>query len=322
MSLLSFCAVTTSAFVAQALYDFLSFECNGEEWVAVLLVACETIKPSESVRVHYGKSFENLRKWVAAPKGKLLEKTSLGQFLSFLSARGLSLVDVLPMCVPADGVPYSRAPRVPAIRPPTKVDSAPPVLAACQSALAARVPPPTPQAALSSARERRMPMPIQRLNASHHIPSLSSLRVINHNFEGCLVEVRPVEGKGLGVVARASIPQGALFAYYLGRLLVDANWASRFCVASVSGEVMDLFNGSFPSPGDDGIPYVGPFANEPTGIDGVPNCEICEYPFPSYEGRRRRFGLVTLRKVKLGEELVWDYGPLYAARDYPSKYNS
>ena len=141
------CAVTTSAFVAQALYDFLSFECNGEEWVAVLLVACETIRPSESVRAHYGKSFENLRKWVAAPKGKLLEKTSLGQFLSFLSARGLSLVDVLPMCVPADGVPYSRAPRVPAIRPPTKVDSAPPVLAACQSALAVRVPPPTPQAA-------------------------------------------------------------------------------------------------------------------------------------------------------------------------------
>ena len=290
--------------------------------MAVLLAACETIKPSESVRAHYGRSFENLRQWVAAPKGKLMEKTSLGQFLSFLSTRGLSLVDVLPMCVPADGVPYSRAPRVPAIRPPTKVDPAPPVLAACKSALASCLPPPTPQATLSSARGRRTPMPIQRLNASHHIPSLSSLRVINNNFENCVVEVRPVEGKGLGVVARFNIPKGVLFAYYLGRLLVDANWASRFCITSVSGEVMDLFDGSFPPPSDDGIPYVGPFANEPTGIDGVPNCEICEYPLPVHEGRLRRFGLVTLRRVKCGEELVWDYGPLYAARDYPSKYNS
>lgn len=104
--------------------------------MAVLLVACESIKPSESVRVHYGKSFENLRKWVAAPKGKLTEQTVLGQFLSFLSARGLSLVDVLPMCMPFDGVSHSRVPRVPPVRPPTKVDVAPPMLAACQSELA------------------------------------------------------------------------------------------------------------------------------------------------------------------------------------------
>ena len=104
--------------------------------MAVLLVACATIKPLESVRVHYGKSFQQLRTWVAAPKGKLAEKTSLGQLLVFLSARGLSLVDVLPMCVPIDGVRHSCTPRVPSARPPTRVDANPPMLAACQGALA------------------------------------------------------------------------------------------------------------------------------------------------------------------------------------------
>ena len=122
--------------IAQAVFDFLSFEVNGKAWVAVLLVACETITPSESVCVYYGKSFEKLRSWVAAPKGKLIEKTSLGQFLAFLSARGLSLPDVLPMCLPCDGIVHSQTPRVPSVHPRTKVDVAPPVLAACQRALA------------------------------------------------------------------------------------------------------------------------------------------------------------------------------------------
>ena len=127
---------TALRLMAQAVFDFLSFEVDGEGWLAVLLVVCETITPSESVRVHYGKSFEKLRSWVEAPKGQLIEKTSLGQFLAFLSARGLSLVDVLPMCVPFDGVVHSQTPRVPSVRPPTRVDDAPPMLAACQSALA------------------------------------------------------------------------------------------------------------------------------------------------------------------------------------------
>ena len=164
-------------------------------------------------------------------------------------------------------------------------------------------------------------MPIQRLTATHHIPNLAALRVINGNFVGCLVDVRVLKDKGLSLVARVDIEKGTLFAYYLGKLLADQTWASRFCVSSSSGEVMDLFGGSFPAP-DDGIPYVGPFANEPTGADGVPNCDIYPSPLPSHEGRLRRFALVTLRKVKAGEELCWDYGPGYGPRDYLSKYNA
>ena len=100
-----------------------------------MLVACERIGPSESVRVHYGKSFENIRTWVPAPKGVLSEKTALGQLLAFLSARGLSLVDVLHMCVPSDGVLDSPIPRAPQNRPSTKEDVSPPMFAACQRAL-------------------------------------------------------------------------------------------------------------------------------------------------------------------------------------------
>ena len=103
--------------------------------LAVMLVACERIGPSESVRVHYGKSFENIRTWVPAPKGVLSEKTALGQLLAFLSARGLSLVDVLHMCVPSDGVLDSPIPRAPQNRPSTKEDVSPPMFAACQRAL-------------------------------------------------------------------------------------------------------------------------------------------------------------------------------------------
>ena len=107
--------------------------------LAVMLVACERIGPSESVRVHYGKSFENIRTWVPAPKGVLSEKTALGQLLAFLSARGLSLVDVLHMCVPSDGVLDSPIPRAPQTRPSTKEDVSPPMFAACQRALVWRI---------------------------------------------------------------------------------------------------------------------------------------------------------------------------------------
>jgi hypothetical protein len=70
-----------------------------------------------------------------APKDVLSEKTALGQLLAFLSARGLSLVDVLHMCVPSDGVLDSPIPRAPQNRPSTKEDVSPPMFAACQRAL-------------------------------------------------------------------------------------------------------------------------------------------------------------------------------------------
>ena len=174
---------------------------------------------------------------------------------------------------------------------------------------------------VSRVREQRWVAPIQRLNVSHHIPDLASLRVINNDFQGLLVSVQPITHKGLGLVAQAPIHKGARVAYYLGRLLADARWASRFCVASAAGEVMDIFAGSFPAPGDDGIPYVGPYANEPTGVDGKPNCHIFPHPLGLSAGRQRCFVLVTTRRVVLGEELVWDYGEHYGARDYVSKYN-
>jgi len=152
-----------------------------------------------------------------------------------------------------------------------------------------------------------------------HVPDLDTLMIINNGFRGCPVIVQPIPGKGLGLVATRKLVSNQTFAYYYGRVLRDIRWASPFCLASAAtGEVMDLYAGSFPSPGTDGIPFVGPFANEPF-LGEEPNSHV----FDSSEANTnfRRFSLMTLCPVPKGTELVWDYGPNYGVRPYPSKYN-
>ena len=132
-----------------------------------------------------------------------------------------------------------------------------------------------------------------------------------------LVEVQQVVGKGLGLIARVDISIPSLVAYYLcKRYAVTQRIASSYCIgADEQGYVMNIFDGSFPSPGPDQIPYVGPFANEPTGVDGEPNAYL-KTPVAGY-----RYELWTTRRISKGEEIVWDYGPSYGKRPYASKYN-
>ena len=131
-----------------------------------------------------------------------------------------------------------------------------------------------------------------------------------------------MSGKGLGVVARRDIAQNTDVAYYMGKLLPrSTRFASRFCVTNGNGEIMDIDDYSFPPP-EDGVPYVAPYANEPTAPPWTPNCCLCSRPSSSLSERARRYALVTLRAVEEGEELVWDYGDSYGPRDYPSKYSS
>ena len=84
--------------------------------------------------------------------------------------------------------------------------------------------------------------------------------------------------------------------------------------------MFDLYDHSFPPPGEDGIPYVGPFANEPTYREQVENCQLA---CSQYESKKKIicYCLETIKDVSAGMELVWDYGPGYR-REYPSKYDN
>ena len=153
---------------------------------------------------------------------------------------------------------------------------------------------------------------------------MHSLRAINRQFEGMDVEVVPVLGKGLGLVAQVDMDKDVIFAYYLTKLFKTSSHFGpcTYCVASgVQGHVLDIFNGSFPAPGPDGIPYVAPLVNEATEAPFERNCKMEPEPLDDEDGSVRRLCLRTTRPIEQGEELVWDYGPEYGKRSYPSKYD-
>jgi hypothetical protein len=154
-----------------------------------------------------------------------------------------------------------------------------------------------------------------------HIPSLSELMHINDGFRRLHVKVSAVKGKGLGLVAQQDINEGVHVAYYLTKLYKTARLQpSLYLLGSgVRGYTGGLFAGSFPPPGADGVPFVAPFANEPTGLHGEPNCEIADVPYANRW--QRKSVLVTTKPIPEGAEITWDYGMGYGRRSYPSKYN-
>ena len=95
------------------------------------------------------------------------------------------------------------------------------------------------------------------------------------------MEAAHIEGKGLGVVAREEIPEGTVVAYYLCKLQRNHFGDCTYCIAGEGGvrspvlppssrpsrqnpeptlptgyPLMDIFEGSFPPAGVDGIPYI------------------------------------------------------------------
>lgn len=168
----------------------------------------------------------------------------------------------------------------------------------------------------------RLSKPPRRFHASHdeHVPSLCVLQRWNA-LPSLPVCVTDVPGKGLGVVARRSLPAGTVVAEYNFRVVKRATCPPgdyRVEVTSAQGLVGKIDARSF-GPPTNGLAQVGPLMNEPSKWHAA-NCERSAGWLAPAAGRaaRRRgsFVLVTRAAVPAGAELTWDYGASYGRRAY------
>lgn len=149
------------------------------------------------------------------------------------------------------------------------------------------------------------------------IPSLTDISRINDGFKCMYIRVEEVSGKGLGLIAQRGIPSGVLVAYGLLKLYQTKRIRpSPYLIDSgIPGYTCGLFDGSFPSPGEDRVPYIAPLVNEADDAN-------CMLQYVKHSSRsHRKYALLTTRPVRMGEEICWDYGPDFGERSYPSKYN-
>lgn len=89
----------------------------------------------------------------------------------------------------------------------------------------------------------------------------------------------------------------------------------------------DLYSGSLPKPKNN-IPYWGYFSNEPN-CNQVCNAHVDFLLYENFtlknrvtikEGETITYGIVALKNIKKGEEVMWCYGNEYR-RDYPTSCN-
>ena len=173
-----------------------------------------------------------------------------------------------------------------------------------------------------SRRERRAPPTLYNPSASASAtpPSLAVLRARNNDFENMSVRAVQTEGKGLGVVSRRPIEAGALVAKYLTRTFVKRSHVHSEYSVDRKGDpahVNDLFAGSFPAPGTDNVPFIGPLANEVSlGEEGgTYNTELkLIHDDPSQ--RLTLYGLFATRAIAAGEDITWWYGASYRRSGY------
>lgn len=148
-------------------------------------------------------------------------------------------------------------------------------------------------------------------------PPLAQLKHINNDFSGLSVRVAVVAGKGLGLMAQRRIESGEVIAKYLTRLYTKAGHAfSEYAIGALDGRLVnDLFAGSFPPVGADGISFLAPLANELSeGGAGEYNAKLVLF-YEDVDKRQSLFGLVAMRAIAVDEEILWFYG-----KDYPRDY--
>jgi hypothetical protein len=166
--------------------------------------------------------------------------------------------------------------------------------------------------------ERKRPVPPV---PATRIPQLAQIAELNNNFYDMKVAVKPVPGKGLGVVAQEDLPAGKVVAFCLMKSFEKGQRApSGFAMERSDGRTFDdIFDGSFRTPGEDGIPYVGAFINEITdGEDQSYNMMVSLWN-NDVENNVTLYAFITQSQVAAGDELVWYYGRSYPREGYRAK---
>ena len=155
----------------------------------------------------------------------------------------------------------------------------------------------------------------------HHADHIPSLEVLQHwnRLPSLPVCVAKTDGKGLGVVARYTLPASTIVARYEFRVVDRARAppAGGYRVDVTRYLVGKLDAHSF-GPPVGGMANVGALLNEATTrVAEVTNCARTASELTGSQAHRRgAFFLRTIREVHVGQELVWDYGPTYGPRSY------
>ena len=157
-----------------------------------------------------------------------------------------------------------------------------------------------------------------RASPDEHVPNLALLQRWNASLM-LPIYVYPVEGKGVGVMARRNLPVGTVVAAYGYRIVKSSTCLPgdyRVEIAGMHGVVGKIDSHTFGPPSLEGVAQVGALLNEPSK-GKAPNCVRTaglNDPRPRAH-RRGHFELVTSCAVLAGDELTWDYGRKYR-RDY------
>ena len=154
----------------------------------------------------------------------------------------------------------------------------------------------------------------------------------NEEYEGLKVELRETENKGYGLFAIKPIKKGEVIAYYKIRVFKSNNHKTDYvyafdvyrkngvCYTRLMG---DLYKSSFPDP-ENGITFLAPFANEPIGKEKS-NSEIDIRLKETYQNKKKQYllpgdvliyHLKATKKIKAGDEILWDYGENYDRSSY------
>ena len=88
-----------------------------------------------------------------------------------------------------------------------------------------------------------------------------------------------------------------------------------YAIENGAGQIHDICESSFPSPADDNIPYVAPYANEISdGSDQSYNAVMRN--LHEIDDNHTLYALITTPAVVAGEEIAWYYGRDYRRYGY------
>lgn len=137
------------------------------------------------------------------------------------------------------------------------------------------------------------------------------------------VSVQLVQGKGLGLVARRPIAEGAPIARYVVSCTARRHHNTPYAFAVNGVGTCDVTVDSLGPASPDGTTDLAPFANEPSPHQ-IPNSKVEDAwkpvqrlaPHGAEAPLHHSTPLIAARDIAAGEEITWCYGSGYS-RSYP-----